>query len=100
MLMEGRYVFQGFVIPENMVADIVSYVRFSREPGNFLMSVLCNDLVKACMYADQHNVANLPAYAAYLYNEVPAMAWGSQELVTKWLAREVPYGEDLKGGTL
>lgn len=93
MLMRGRYVFQGFVIPEHMVESIVLYVERSIEPGNFLMSVLCNDLLKACMYADHHNIANLPAYAAYLYNEVPAMAWGSQELVTKWLAREVPYGE-------
>lgn len=61
------------------------WIEFGRLPGHFLQAVLKNDLKEACMRADDENIANLPAYAAYLYVEAPAGCHGSPEQVKAWL---------------
>ena len=57
-------------------------------PGDFLTGVLENDLMKACSNADSENLANIPAYAAYLYNHAPIGSYGSPELVKAYMARK------------
>lgn len=35
--------------------------------------------------ADFHNIAIIPTYAHYIYNELPMNCWGSKEKVKEWL---------------
>ena len=77
---EGKY-----YIPDRMMGGIERYVNDRVPPGHFLESVICNNLKLACMYADEENLANLPAYVGYFYNEVPGSCWGSREIMREWL---------------
>ena len=79
------YEFRDWYIPERMMGGIRRYIDEQIPPGHFLTAVLCNDLKEACGRADDENMRNLPAYVAYLYNEVPANCWGSEDAVNKWL---------------
>jgi hypothetical protein len=82
------YRFKDWYIPERMMPLIVAYVVHRHHPDDpFLDAVICNDLVEACLHADAENLANLPAYAAFFYNEAPAPCWGSREKVEAWLGR-------------
>lgn len=85
---DGGFVFNGFFITPNMVEAIRGYVDHGYMVGGFLSAVLENDLRKAVVRADGHNVRNLPAYIAYLNNYVPAPCWGSKKAVEDWRARK------------
>ena len=80
------YHYQDFYIPERMMGAIDRYITKGILPGGFLTAVFSNDLAEACTNADDENLANLPAYVSYLYNEVPSNCWGSPEIVRDWLA--------------
>lgn len=88
------YQFRNFYIPERMMESIEAYVEEGRPVGNFLSAVICNDLKLACMYADDENLQNIPAFIAYLYNEVPGACWGSKELMKEWLESFMKGEED------
>jgi hypothetical protein len=79
------YAFRTFYIPKRMMGGIERYVKHHIKPGNFLCSVISNDLKEACARADDENVLNLPAYVAYFYNEVPYDCWGSVEKIEAWI---------------
>ena len=80
-----RYEFQRYYIPQRMMGGIERYINDRIPPGDFLMAVFQNNLSEAVGRADEENMANLPAYAAYLYNEAPQGCHGSPEKVKKWL---------------
>lgn len=63
-------------IPEHMKASIVRYVHFGCKPGDFLRSVLCNDLIHAAMYADDINKHLLYDYATAMFCFIPAASHG------------------------
>ncbi len=81
------YTFRNFYIPERMMPALKNYTEHGEIPGDFLQAVISNDLSGAVGRADEENLANLPAFVAYLYNEVPAGAWGSREKMYKWRSR-------------
>jgi len=83
--MTKPYVYRDWIIKPNMVEALQAYVEQGRPLGGFLTAVLENDLVRACGNADDDNVNNIPAFAAWLYNECPLSAWGSPEKVRAWL---------------
>lgn len=74
-----------FYIPDRMMEGLRDYMLYGHEPGSFLMAVLCNNLIDACGAADQENARNLPAYAAFIYNEAPTGCWGTRERVHAWM---------------
>ena len=78
------YRFNQFHIPDYMMDGIKRYVEHGINPGSFMTAVLENDLHEAASRADDENINNLPAYVAYLYNEVPTSCWGSPEKVAAW----------------
>jgi len=80
-----NYVFQGFYIPTRMNGGLKRYVLEGVRPGDFLQAVISNDLKEACGRADEENMRNLPAYAAFLYNHFPVGSWGSPEAMEKWI---------------
>lgn len=82
------YEFNGFFVRDEMEAALRRYVEDGLIPGDFLQSVICNDLVEACGRADYVNIQNLPAFAAYLYNEMPATSWGSREKMLAYAAEQ------------
>lgn len=81
------YRFRNFAIPAHMLESLTRYIRHGLPVGDFLTAVLSNDLSEACGRADDNNLANLPAYAAYLYNEAPSPCHGSRAKVDAWLAK-------------
>lgn len=83
----SEYTYRKWRITSHMMESIKLYVSKGIEPGHFLSAVMCNDFVKAIMYADDTNIQNLPAFGAYLYNEVPSNAWGSYENFEFWVRK-------------
>jgi hypothetical protein len=79
------YSFNCYTLPDHMKAAIDHYVTTGEMPGgHFLMAVLLNNLSDAVGSADGTSMANLPAFVGYLYNECPALCWGTLERVTAW----------------
>ena len=84
----GTYTFRQFFISARMMGAILRYIEQGLPPGPFLTAVIDNDLRAAVSYADDENMANLPAFVAYfVYNEPPSGCWGSSENRRAWLAR-------------
>jgi len=75
-------------IPPHMMARLRAYLDNHEPVGDFLTAVLTNNLSDACSRADDTNIEIIPVYAAYLYNNAPAAAWGSPAKLKAWLA---PY---------
>jgi hypothetical protein len=73
------------MIPAHTKAALDRYVEHKILPGGFLMKVLSNDLFGAVGQADSENAAALPDIVRYIYNQLPANAWGSQDLVYKFV---------------
>lgn len=80
------YTFRHFHIREDMMDVIQRYIEHGIAPGHFLSAVLDNDLREAVGRADDENLANLPAFVGYFYNEAPSQCWGSPEKRRAWLA--------------
>lgn len=81
------YKFREWEIPDYMMGGLERYANDGTEPGDFLRYIICNDFVHAAGHADENNLKSLQAYAAYLHNVMPALAWGSEEKFTKWMKR-------------
>jgi hypothetical protein len=77
---EGQYA----EIPEHMQAPLRAYVLEGRRPGDFLTSVICNDLRNAVGRADEDNLRLLRLYVQWFYNVVPGACWGSAENMLRW----------------
>lgn len=67
-----------------MFAPLYRYASQGVIPGKFLNAVICNDLQGAIGHADDTNLANLPAYTAFFYNEMPTGCWGSEKKMIEW----------------
>lgn len=79
------YEFLQFRISDHMLDALECYVRDHIKPGGFLCAVISNDLCDTITRADDNNLANLPAFTAYLYNEAPQRSWGSPERLKAWI---------------
>jgi len=79
------YEFRGFEIPDYMESGLRYYLEYGLEPGDFLTSIICNDLTRAVQHADDTNIKNIPAYVGYFYNHTPSICWGSKEKMKKWM---------------
>lgn len=78
------YRFLQWYIPDRMIPGLRRWAEQGIKPGDFLCAVLANDFMEICGRADDENMRNLPAYAAYLYNEMPRACWGSLEKMKAW----------------
>ncbi len=82
-------------IPPRMAQALLDWINKGEVPGHFLQAVLRNDLTSAVARADSENLANLPAYVFFLYNEAPSPCWGSVEKVSAWAAQHSNQKEQL-----
>ena len=68
----------------NYVDSIQRYLARKAMPGHFLTRVLENDLSGAMAHADLTSQRLLPVIVKYVYNHIPAGAWGSKGAVQRW----------------
>lgn len=71
--------------PDHLRESLDRYANDGVPTGGFLRAVLENDLLAAIGSADEINSLALPHIVAYVYNEMPAGAWGSPENVDRYL---------------
>ena len=71
-------------IPEHMRNDLVNYIVDGVSTGGFLKAVIKNNLIDTYGTADGTNEKHIKAYADFLYNVMPATAFGSQERYEMW----------------
>jgi len=70
------------VMQENMRRYIIHH----KPVGDFLTSVLENNLRLAFAHADNSNLALMHDWVKFLHNEIPGVSWGSPEKVKAWLS--------------
>jgi hypothetical protein len=70
-----------------MREGLKNYFEHRIPTGDFMRSVLSNDLRGAVGRADSQNIYLLHEYVSWLWNEAPAGAWGSPAKVDAWLSR-------------
>lgn len=81
-------------IPSYMHFGIAAYVVLGQEPGDFLRSVLENDLLLAVQRADYLNRQHLLDYAKLLCCDLPMLCYGSNQLVRSWIASGGLQGQE------
>ena len=74
-------------LPGHIQDGMRRYIEKGIEPGSFLTAVLCNDLMGAVKRADKINQEKLRDICAFLYNEAPAICFGSVEAFQSWVHR-------------
>lgn len=94
------YKSQGFYIPSRMESGIKMWIDHGVMPGGFIRAIIENDLRSAVERADSENLANIPAYVSYFYNEAPMMCWGSKERVENWAAMKLKEREGAESSAL
>lgn len=81
----GENLYRSELIPERTKAALDEYVFHRRQPGDFLLSVLANNLKGAFQAADDANLSALPAIVSYMHNHMPFQCCGSPGKVQQWL---------------
>ena len=81
------------MLPDHMQGAVRRYLNDGIMPGDFLTSVLSNDLVHSYGLADHKNLAAMRTWAEWLWMECPGQAWGSPEKVSKWCRQRVEARE-------
>lgn len=74
-------------VPEHTMKALQAWINKGHVPGDFVLSVLRNDLQGAAMRADAFNAPRLPAIINFLNMEAPSPCWGSPEKVEEWRKR-------------
>lgn len=73
------------MMPRALKASIDLYVDRGVPVGGFVYAVLSNNLFEVFSRAEEHYRANLETICDYIQNYTPAICYGSEERVTKWL---------------
>ena len=76
--------YYGMRIPEHGKEALARYIVYHIKPGGFLSCLLENNLQDTVGKADDINMPNIAAYVIWLYNNAPAICWGSPEKVREW----------------
>ena len=82
------------MLPEHMQGGARRYIENGIRPGNFLTAVLENNLTGAFGRADSTNLQSIATWCEWLTWEIPALAWGSPEIVRNWIAHGGMEGID------
>lgn len=69
------------------IQTINDFVLNGYPPGDFIGSILSNDLSGTFKNADDDNIKRVFALVSYCYNYLPMDAWGSIKKVDAWLSR-------------
>lgn len=77
----------NFGVPELTAETLADYLYEGLQPGGFVTGVLSNDLVEACLRADDENLAALRETVRFVYNAMPSQAWGSAARIREHLRK-------------
>jgi hypothetical protein len=77
-------------VPPATMEQLQAYMIDRREPGDFVVAVLANDLKDAFGRADESNTRAMAAIVSFVYNHMPVHCQGSREKVKQWLADRPP----------
>lgn len=72
------------LMPEHLRGGMVRWILFGIHPGQFLTSVLQNDLFGALRNGDEISQRSLRGIGMFLYNYAPSACYGSQSKVSDW----------------
>jgi hypothetical protein len=75
-------------IRPDILESLLNYAYRGVPTGGFLNAVLSNDLTEAVSRADSYNAFWLKSIVTFIYMELPAPCWGSQDKVDAWLAQD------------
>lgn len=76
--------FEGYDIPYHTQQALNDWVCEGYWPGGFLTAVLVNDLQGAVARADYLNIVSLKEICTFVYNRIPAKAWGNADRMRSW----------------
>ena len=74
-------------VPPHLLEGLRAYAIDHRPVGQFLTSVLENDLMKAIGRADVESLAAIRGIVQFVYNAMPGPCHGSPAAVKAWLAK-------------
>lgn len=86
------------LVPEHLREGLRIYILDGCPPVGFLTAVLENDLCESFARADEKSRAGLGDLVCFLYNHVPAGAWGSSYRVATWVRCGGLKGQLRRGG--
>jgi hypothetical protein len=72
------------LVPEHLREGLRRYVETGGGVGNFLTSMIENDLIEAVLKADENSLAGIRDLCIWLYNEAPQQCWGSKQKRLDW----------------
>jgi hypothetical protein len=72
-------------LPEHTKYAIWDYVVNHRPQGDFITNLMSNNLRGTFSHADSQNMAAMSLIVRFVYNHVPAEAWGTGAKVSDWI---------------
>lgn len=74
-------------IPEATIEGLRDWADHGKRPGQFLEACLQNNLMEAVCRADFENLDEILSIAIYIYNKMPGICHGSEEVMALWEKR-------------
>lgn len=74
----------SYGVPSHLVSGFALYLVLGIRPGGYCIAVLENNLKEAYAMGDEASLAGQRKTVEFLYNEVPASCWGSEDKVNRW----------------
>lgn len=69
-------------LPSYMWSGVEKWLRYGVQPGNFLSSVISNNLKMSFIHADGTNQIMMYTWVQFFYNTIDGRAWGHDALTT------------------
>ena len=79
----------NYDIPKRTKESIDRWACEAIPGGDFVMSVLKDNLSEAIMRADRENKRYIEDIVRYVINQIPSDCWGSKDLVENWEGLEL-----------
>lgn len=82
------------LLPAHLRKGVREYIERGHLPGDFLCSVISNDLMKAYGHGDQISKDSLGDILSFFWNEAPGRSHGSPEIMKTWASNGGLEGRD------
>ncbi len=76
-------------VPVHVIEEINRFVDARLHPGDFVKSILCNDLVGVVKYAGAEEKPFICDIVKYIFNNIPQDCWGNTKRYQDWLNTKV-----------
>jgi hypothetical protein len=86
--MKLRLNYSHFSVPHHTAETLENYLFHGYEPGSFVTSILCNDLMGACTRCDYINADHIVPISKFVLHSMPGNSWGNMKLMRDWMKDE------------